>query len=174
MTDGKSRCCVQRPADDHSAKAAALQVITPTPTDIPRRWSPPIGGSFLMGSNDKRFPEDGEGPVRTVTVATFTLSCHSVSNLQFGDFVRATGYNTDRERFGWSFVFEGLLPGEVRRTIGSRAVETPWWLPVPHAYWAQPRAIDHYPRPPRSSRRSRLVERYQRVLPVGGNAAADR
>ena len=45
-----------------------------------------------------------------VTVATFAIACHAVSNLQFGDFVRATGYTTDAERFGWSFVFEGLLP----------------------------------------------------------------
>ncbi len=22
--------------------------------------------------------------------------------------------------------------------IGSRAADTPWWIPVPHAYWAQP------------------------------------
>lgn len=91
-----------------------------------------------MGSNDKRFPEDGEGPVRLVTVTTFAIACHAVSNLQFGDFVRDTGYTTDAERFGWSFVFEGLLPDVVSQSIGSRAAETPWWIPVPHAYWAQP------------------------------------
>ena len=91
-----------------------------------------------MGSNDTRFPEDGEGPVRSVTMTAFAIACHAVSNLQFGDFVRATGYTTDAERFGWSFVFEGLLPDQIRRTISSRAAETPWWVAVPHAYWAQP------------------------------------
>lgn len=91
-----------------------------------------------MGSNDRRFPDDGEGPVRKVTVGTFAIACHAVSNLQFGDFVRATGYATDAERCGWSFVFQALLPEETRRRIGSRSAGTPWWIPVPHAYWAQP------------------------------------
>lgn len=138
MTKGKPHCCVERPVEHRSAGAAAWHRMTPSATEIPRRWSPPIGGSFLMGSNDNRFPEDGEGPVRAVTVTAFAIASHSVSNLQFGDFVRATGYTTDAERFGWSFVFEGLLPDDIRRSAASRAAETPWWIPVPHAYWAQP------------------------------------
>jgi formylglycine-generating enzyme required for sulfatase activity len=76
--------------------------------------------------------------VRLVKVSPFAIACHAVSNLQFGDFVRATGYTTDAERYGWSFVFEALLSDDVKLGIGSRAAETPWWLPVPHAYWAQP------------------------------------
>lgn len=91
-----------------------------------------------MGSNDRRFPEDGEGPVRRVTVGAFKIACYTVSNLQFGDFVRATGYTTDAERCGWSFVFAGLVSDEARSRIGSGAAEIPWWIPVPHAYWAQP------------------------------------
>ena len=57
-------------------------------TVIPRRWSPPIGGTFLMGSNDTRFPDDGEGPVRQVTVSEFAIACFAVSNLQSGDFFK--------------------------------------------------------------------------------------
>jgi formylglycine-generating enzyme required for sulfatase activity len=91
-----------------------------------------------MGSNDTRFPDDGEGPVRRVTVSEFAIACHAVSNLQFGNFVRATSYTTNAERYGWSFVFEGFLPEDIKRKVGSRAADTPWWLPVPHAYWAQP------------------------------------
>lgn len=91
-----------------------------------------------MGSQDSRFPDDGEGPVRHVTVSEFAIACFAVSNLQFGDFVRTTGYTTDAERCGWSFVFAGLLPDDLKSEIGSRVADTPWWLPVPHAYWAQP------------------------------------
>jgi sulfatase modifying factor 1 len=105
---------------------------------VARRWSSPIGGAFRMGSNDKRFPDDGEGPVRQVSVGEFAIACFAVSNLQFGDFVRATGYVTDAERYGWSFVFAPFLPEQTRREIGSHASETPWWIPVPHAWWAQP------------------------------------
>ena len=97
-----------------------------------------IGGTFLMGSQDGCFPDDGEGPVRPVTVSSFAIACYAVSNLQFGDFVRATGYTTDAERYGWSFVFDGLLPREVRSSYAHRVRETPWWVSVPHAYWAQP------------------------------------
>ena len=91
-----------------------------------------------MGSNDRRFPDDGEGPMRRVTVAPFAIACHAVSNLQFGEFVRRTGYTSDAERSGWSFVFDGLLPDTAKGTSANRAAETPWWIAMPHAYWAQP------------------------------------
>jgi formylglycine-generating enzyme len=142
MTEDSSRCCAANRADSAQPtsgnSAAILGTIKPNLTTIPRRWSATIGGSFLMGSNDIRFPDDGEGPVRTVTIAAFAIACHTVSNLQFGDFVRATGYTTDAERYGWSFVFAGFLTEAAKRDIGSRTAATPWWIPVPHAYWAQP------------------------------------
>jgi sulfatase modifying factor 1 len=141
MTNGSPGCCAQRRADDPSAakgSAATACGIAPSRTVVPRRWSPPIGGTFLMGSDDNRFPDDGEGPVREVTVSAFSVACFAVSNLQFGDFVRATGYTTDAERYGWSFVFAGSLPSDFKREIGSQVAETPWWVLVPHAYWAQP------------------------------------
>jgi sulfatase modifying factor 1 len=46
-----------------------------------RRWSAPIDDSFLTGSNDQRFPDDGEGPVRHVRLSDFAIACHAVSNL---------------------------------------------------------------------------------------------
>ncbi|WP_291859025.1 formylglycine-generating enzyme family protein [Bradyrhizobium sp.] len=142
MTEDSPPCCASSRADEAqpaSGKAAAARgKMEPSRTSIPRRWSAPIGGSFAMGSNDRRFPADGEGPVRRVTVSEFAIACHAVSNIQFGDFVRATGYTTDAERYGWSFVFEALLPEDTRRAIGSRVADTPWWVPVPHAWWAQP------------------------------------
>ena len=142
MTEGSARCCANGRTDIvqlASAESAATHArIEPSRTAIPRRWSASIGGPFLMGSHDRRFPQDGEGPVRQVAVDQFAIACHAVSNLQFGDFVRATGYTTDAERFGWSFVFAAFVPQETRSAIGSRAADTPWWIPVPHAYWAQP------------------------------------
>ena len=93
MTKGSPSCCAQSRANDSSAaegSAATARGIEPSRTVIPRRWSPPIGGTFLMGSDDNRFSDDGEGPVREVTVSEFAIACFAVSNLQFGDFVRAT------------------------------------------------------------------------------------
>ena len=138
MTEASPRCCAQGAREPAGPPVDAAAPITPSPMPIRRRWSPLIGGAFLMGSHDRRFPDDGEGPVRKVTLAPFAIACHAVSNLQFGEFVRATGYTTDAERHGWSFVFAGLLSDEARQAITSRPAATPWWAMVPHAYWAQP------------------------------------
>ena len=142
MTEGNGGCCAKGRIHNIQTTSAnsdaGLSGIVPSATPIARRWSSLISGCFMMGSNDRRFPDDGEGRVRRVTVTTCAIACHAVSNLQFGDFIRATGYTTDAERYGWSFVFAGFLPKETRRAVGSRARETPWWIPVPHAYWAQP------------------------------------
>jgi sulfatase modifying factor 1 len=140
MTNGTPECCKKRAPDERSQMPGVPMPIAFQPSAIPvqRRWSPAIGGAFLMGSTDRRFPEDGEGPVREVALRPFEIALHAVSNLQFGDFVRETGYVTDAERFGWSFVFAGLLPEQAQREVTSRATGTPWWIETPRAYWAQP------------------------------------
>ena len=138
MAGKDHHCCVQSRTAADRPLALNVDEIERSRATVQRRWSPMIGGTFLMGSSDRRFPEDGEGPVRRVAISPFEISCHAVSNLQFGDFVWATGYTTDAERYGWSFVFDGLLSDDFKRGIRSRVAETPWWIPAPHAYWAQP------------------------------------
>ena len=51
----------------------------------------------------------------------------AVTNSRFAEFVDATGYVTDAERFGWSFVFGGLLPDDFpdTRGVAERAVVAP-------------------------------------------------
>ncbi|GAA4917300.1 formylglycine-generating enzyme family protein [Streptomonospora salina] len=95
------------------------------------------GAEFLMGSEDDRaYPDDGEGPVRTVELSPFWISPTAVTNTQFAAFVDATGYRTEAERFGWSFVFGGLLPDDFPPTRG--VVGTPWWRQVEGASWRHP------------------------------------
>ena len=91
-----------------------------------------------MGSAEEGFAADGEGPVRTVRLSPFAIAAHTVTNMQFGDFVRETGYVTDAERFNWSFVFHAFVPPALKRCIVNVPCETPWWYPVPRTYWAQP------------------------------------
>ena len=77
------------------------------------------GGEFLFGSDDEHaYPDDGEGPVRRVSVDPIRIDRHAVSNARFAAFVEASGYATDAERFGWSFVFAGLLPDDFPPTRG--------------------------------------------------------
>jgi sulfatase modifying factor 1 len=141
MVEGRPSCCAKREASGALSVPASYD-FKPSTSEIGRRWSSAVGGSFFMGSADKRFPDDGEGPVREVTLDPFQIACHTVSNLQFGDFVSDTGYSTDAERYGWSFVFEGLLTEVRKREQMTRAAETPWWIQMPGAYWAQPEGAD--------------------------------
>ncbi|MBC7723602.1 MAG: formylglycine-generating enzyme family protein [Burkholderiaceae bacterium] len=98
---------------------------------------PLAGGTYLMGSDSPlAYPADGEGPVREATVAPFSIQAATVTNADFARFVAATGHRTDAERYGWSFVFAGLLPDEFPPTRG--AAEAPWWRQVDGATWASP------------------------------------
>ena len=95
------------------------------------------GGSFLIGSDDPWvYPSDGEGPVREVSVDPFRVDRFAVSNEEFSEFIEATGYATEAERFGWSFVFEGLLPDDFPPT--QSVVQAPWWRKVEGADWRHP------------------------------------
>jgi formylglycine-generating enzyme required for sulfatase activity len=95
------------------------------------------GGVFAMGSEDRwAYPEDGEGPVTEVEVSAFSISACAVTNADFARFVEDSGYLTDAERFGWSFVFAGLLPDDFPPTEG--VVQAPWWRKVEGADWAHP------------------------------------
>ena len=99
------------------------------------------GGTFLMGSDDPDArPEDGEGPVREVTVDGFRIDRTTVTNAQFQAFVDATGYRTQAETFGWSYVFKGLLPKAKQRRLGKThdVKAVPWWLAVQGACWKRP------------------------------------
>jgi formylglycine-generating enzyme required for sulfatase activity len=95
------------------------------------------GGSFLMGTEDPDgFPADCEGPVREVEISPFSIDPCAVTNDRFAEFADATGYVTAAERYGWSFVFGGLLPDEFPDTRG--VAQAPWWRQVYGAWWRQP------------------------------------
>ena len=91
----------------------------------------------MMGTEDPiGFPADGEGPVRAVVLRPFRIDPGAVSNERFAAFVDATGYVSDAERYGWSFVFGGLLPDDFEPTRG--AAQAPWWRQVFGASWRHP------------------------------------
>jgi formylglycine-generating enzyme required for sulfatase activity len=95
-----------------------------------------LEGRFWMGSEfPGAFPRDGEGPVRQVTLRPFFISKFAVTNERFAEFVRNTGYRTEAERFGWSFVFRNHVPEALR---AGEMPGTPWWVRVNGADWAHP------------------------------------
>jgi formylglycine-generating enzyme required for sulfatase activity len=97
------------------------------------------GGTFRMGTDSGvGFPEDGEGPARDVTVDAFYVDRFAVTNAQFAEFVQATGYTTDAERFGWSFVFEDFLDPDDRGRVFDDVPGAEWWVAVEGADWLHP------------------------------------
>jgi formylglycine-generating enzyme required for sulfatase activity len=98
------------------------------------------GGTFLMGTDTAEgFPQDGEGPVRAVTLDAFALDRTQVTNESFGRFIAATAYETEAERFGWSFVFWSHIPkARYQQLVQDTVAAAPWWCKVAGARWDQP------------------------------------
>lgn len=97
------------------------------------------GSTFLMGTDtEEGFPEDGEGPVREVQIDPFWIDKTTVTNTEFAKFIRTTGYKTDAEQYGWSFVFKKFLPQKLKNKDLPSPDDTPWWKGVEGAYWKQP------------------------------------
>lgn len=94
------------------------------------------GGRALMGTNKPIFPGDGEGPLREVNVNAFRMTPTAITNRQFAAFVRETGYVTEAERFGWSFVFKGALTHT--EFAEDQVAALPWWCKVKNANWHAP------------------------------------
>lgn len=106
-----------------------------------RRGAPirPIpAGNYLLGDAfDEGYPFDGEAPQRVVELATFDIDETPVTNAQFAQFVDATGYTTDAERYGNSAVFH-LAVAALRQSIVGASPGAPWWLLVEGADWRHP------------------------------------
>lgn len=108
--------------------------------DVSHRMVLLSGGTFLMGSDSSDiFPHDGEGPVRSVSLNPFHMDIHPVTNALFSDFTKATSYQTDAERYGWSFVFWGSIPENQLSTLVEDTVPgATWWCKVSEVSWQRP------------------------------------
>lgn len=100
------------------------------------------GATYHVGTNRPVLVADGEGPRREVVLSAFRVDRYEVSNEEFAVFVNATGYRTEAERFGDSFVFEGLLSDDAKARIDRAVTQAPWWLPVRRATWRHPEGPD--------------------------------
>jgi sulfatase modifying factor 1 len=105
-------------------------------------WIP--GGDFVMGSN--RFYRE-ERPARAARVDGFWIDPQPVTNAEYREFVRATGYVTTSERMPDPALYpdaapEFLVPGSLVFTkpdvpVGLRDYRA-WWAYVPGANWRHP------------------------------------
>lgn len=49
-----------------------------------------------------------------------------------------TGFVTESEKFGWSFVFHTAIPKHILDKIEQAVLGAEWWLPVNGSYWKEP------------------------------------
>ncbi|XP_018339151.1 PREDICTED: sulfatase-modifying factor 1 [Trachymyrmex septentrionalis] len=95
-------------------------------------------GTYFIGTDNPVFVADGEGPKREVVLDNFYIDKFEVSNKEFMTFVNATGYITEAENFGDSFVFEGLLTQTTKSEVNKVVSQAPWWLLVKQSSWKHP------------------------------------
>ncbi|WP_372463799.1 formylglycine-generating enzyme family protein [Streptomyces pinistramenti] len=135
---GPARCCMPTGGGPAAVSAAVPLTVAPGRVRDGRGMVSLPGGEFLMGTDDAEgFAGDGEGPVRAVRLDPFRIDVCAVTNEQYAAFAEATGYRTDAERIGWSYVFAGFLPATLRRGA-PRPERTPWWCGVQGAGWDRP------------------------------------
>ena len=138
-------CCTPASGRSGAEPVAAViaSAVEPSPA-ILERMIPLPGGTFLMGTDyAEAFADDGEGPVREVTLRPFSIDRFPVTNDLFAAFVDATGYKTEAERFGWSFVFWSHIPPDRFEQLAEDTVAAaPWWCKVRGARWNAPEGPD--------------------------------
>jgi len=92
------------------------------------------GGTALVGTKQAVIKVDSESPPRKQKLNEFLIDNVAVANSRFAEFIEETGYETDAERIGWSYVFVNHLPGADRDTTQMAAGAT-WWRQVFGASW---------------------------------------
>lgn len=112
------------------------------PPDDGMVWIP--GGEFKMGSEDF-YPE--ERPVRSVSVDGYWIDRYPVTNRQFAQFIRESGYTTVAERQPNAEDYPGAIPELlVPGSLVFRRTQQPvdlhdfsqWWEWTPGASWQKP------------------------------------
>ncbi|MBA3662218.1 MAG: formylglycine-generating enzyme family protein [Gammaproteobacteria bacterium] len=115
-------------------------------------WIP--GGEFMMGNNT-RFAHANEKPQHKVRINGFWMDKTDVTNAQFSEFVKATGYRTTAERLpDWETIRvqvpmgtpkpsdDKMIAGAMVFTGTTHAVPlndwSRWWAFVPGADWQHP------------------------------------
>jgi len=141
-TSNQTGSCCTAPASSRDGDArveVTSQAREPREQTLARMIALP-GGTFLMGTdNQEGFPQDGEGPVRPVTLDPFSIDIYSVTNELFSRFVAATGYKTEAEQYGWSFVFWSHIPeARFQQLVEDTVAAAPWWCKVRGARWSAP------------------------------------
>lgn len=130
----KSSCCTPARGTAVISNCGPKEVSTGTRPHIDSVLIP--GGTGLVGTAAAQIDGDGESPLRRVRIKPFRMSVTTVTNAQFATFVSETGYVTEAEKFGWSFVFWSQVPEALTET--QAVAHAQWWRRVDGAIWSAP------------------------------------
>ena len=128
---GTKSCC--SPPTDRVSDAPKVGDIPATQSQLEIRVASIPGGPALMGTDVPMIPADEEGPARQKPIKPFLMMETAVTNAMFAQFVEETGFVTEAERFGWSFVFYSDVSTDTPPTQGVAGVE--WWRRVDGSDW---------------------------------------
>jgi len=99
-------------------------------------------GPKPFGHFETHDQDGGADPPHVVQVEPFFLDAALVTNEQFGKFVRATYYETEAEKYGWSFVLQSFLGSNYEPKDQTTDIhvdpEATNWVAVEGAYWRRP------------------------------------
>jgi eukaryotic-like serine/threonine-protein kinase len=141
----------QLPMPDTGAatRITTSQTATPMPSIGSSQVSPKDGmvmvlvpaGEFKMGD----YVESNRLPVHTVYLEAFWLDRTEVTNRMFAKFVEETGYVTEAEKIGGSYVYRATDQGDYTELVKGPAWNNPLWEysdfadlrehPVVHVTW---------------------------------------
>jgi formylglycine-generating enzyme len=82
--------------------------------------------------------DGGVVPPKVVRVDPYFLDENLVTNKEFGKFVRSTYYETEAEKYGWSFVLSSFLTSTDNLQAADRDPEAEHWITIEGAYWRRP------------------------------------
>ncbi|WP_299472634.1 formylglycine-generating enzyme family protein [uncultured Roseibium sp.] len=126
-------CCAKRQSDEPPGETQAWDVPVNAEDRGKRSVARLRASKAMIGTNFPIVASDCEGPLRVANVKSFAVDTIAVTTGRFARFVEATGYRTDAERIGWSFVFHHQLPDDFPPT--QAVANTPWWRVVEGASW---------------------------------------
>jgi sulfatase modifying factor 1 len=104
------------------------------------------GISFLMGDGSStKGPTQGSLPQQTVAIGgDYEMDSTCASSEEFAQFINETKYQTDSEKFGWSFVLANHLTEKALEVATGSVKDAEHWVAVPGASWQFPKGPDSF------------------------------
>jgi len=99
-------------------------------------------GPKPYGHVDTHSLDEGVTPAKVVRVEPFFLDAAPVTNKEFAKFVQSTHYETEAEKFKWSFVLASFVPDPEQLETAEVDPVADSWVALEGAYWRRPEGPD--------------------------------